>query len=105
LIDSHDERGGGCQIKLKLEQFRAGALEYLREPYRLFSSDHIPQPSDFRIVFAVISDKLEALELPFFSRVNLRQASRRLQAFGYRTALAKVQVAEAKAKLKRYPAR
>lgn len=86
-------------------QFRAGALEYLREPYRLFSSDHIPQPSDFRIVFAVISDKPEALELPFFSRVNLRQASRRLQAFGYRTALAKVQVAEAKAKLKRYPAR
>ena len=82
--------------------FRAGALARLAEPFRLFTRGHIPQPAEFQVVFAIVSEKAEPLELPFFSRVNLRQASRRLQAFGYRTSLLKIQVAEARAKLKRY---
>ena len=79
-------------------RFRAGALEQLAEEYRLFACDQVPQPSEFRVVFAVVSDKVDALELPFFSRVNLRQACKRLQAFGYRTALAKIKVSEVRAK-------
>jgi hypothetical protein len=43
-----------------------------------------------------------AFTLPFFSRVTLRQAWRRLTGLGYRVYLAKVQVAEERAKLKRY---
>jgi uncharacterized protein (TIGR04141 family) len=85
--------------------FRAGALEHLEERFRLFSPDHPPEHREYEVVFAVISGKAEALKLPFFSRVNLRQACRRLEAFGYRTAIAKIQVAEERAKLKRYPAR
>ncbi len=85
--------------------FRAGALQRLAQPYRLFSHEQVPKPSEFQVVFAVVSEKPEAMTLPFFSRVNLRQASRRLQAFGYRTALAKIQVSEERAKLKKYPAR
>lgn len=86
-------------------RFRAGALEQLAEEYRLFACDQVPQPSEFRVVFAVVSDKVDALELPFFSRVNLRQACKRLQAFGYRTALAKIKVSEVRAKRKKYQSR
>ena len=82
--------------------FRAEALARLAEPFHLFTRERTPQPTEFQIVFAVISEKSEPLRLPFFSRVNLRQASRRLQAFGYRTSLLKIQVAEARAMLKRY---
>jgi uncharacterized protein (TIGR04141 family) len=82
--------------------FRAGALGRLAEPFQLFTREQTPQPAEFQIVFAIVSEKAKPLELPFFSRVNLRQASRRLQAFGYRTSLLKIKVAEARAKLKRY---
>ena len=82
--------------------FRAEALARLAKPFHLFMRERTPQPAEFQIVFAVISEKSEPLRLPFFSRVNLRQASRRLQAFGYRTSLLKIQVAETRAMLKRY---
>ncbi|MFB3917466.1 MAG: DUF6119 family protein [Terriglobales bacterium] len=82
--------------------FRAGALARLAGPFQLFTREQTPQPAEFQIVFAVVTEKSEPLQLPFFSRVNLRQATRRLQAFGYRTSLLKIQVAEARAKLKRY---
>jgi uncharacterized protein (TIGR04141 family) len=82
--------------------FRDGALARLAEPFQLFKRDQMPQPAVFQIVFAIISGKSEPLQLPFFSRVNLRQASRRLRAFGYRTSLLKIQVAETRAMLKRY---
>lgn len=85
--------------------FRAGALTHLEKRFHVFTCRQIPQPGEFRVVFAVVSEKTEPLALPFFSRVNLRQASRRLQAFGYRTSLAKIQVAEVRAKLKRYSGR
>jgi uncharacterized protein (TIGR04141 family) len=58
--------------------------------YRIFSREEPPKPDEFQV-----------LTLPFFSRVNIRHASRRLEAFGYRTALAKIQVGEIKAKLKK----
>jgi len=48
-----------------------------------------------------VSEKAGQLELPFFSKVNLRNAVRRLEAFGYKVALAKI-VAEAFAKKKKY---
>jgi hypothetical protein len=54
------------------------------------------------VVFAVISDEAGELTLPFFSRVNLKHAATRLQAYGYRTALAKIGVGAAVTTLKWY---
>jgi uncharacterized protein (TIGR04141 family) len=85
--------------------FRSGVIDRLPETYRVFTEEQVPQPAEYRVVFAVISEKATPLTLPFFSRVNIRQACRRLQAFGYRTEIAKIQVSEQKAKLKKYPAR
>lgn len=85
--------------------FRTRVLEALPKSHRTFDATSIPQSGEYRVVFAVISDKTTPLALPFFSRVNVRQACRRLEAFGYRTALAKIQVSVQKAKLKKYPPR
>ena len=85
--------------------FRAGALDRLPPSHRTFGDANAPQPGEFQIVFAIISDKTAPLTLPFFSRVNLRQASRRLERSGYRVALAKIQVADVRAKLKKYAPR
>jgi uncharacterized protein (TIGR04141 family) len=61
-----------------------------------------PIASDkFQVVFAVVSERPGALKLPFFTRVNLRQAVRRLGAFGYKAALAKIVVDDAIAKKKK----
>jgi uncharacterized protein (TIGR04141 family) len=49
-----------------------------------------------------VSEKTGQLDLPFFSKVNLRHAVRRLEAFGYKVALAKIGVDDAFAKKKKY---
>ena len=63
-----------------------------------------PPPGDFRVVFAIVSSKAGDLTVPFFSRVNFRQTAKRLQAFGFRVALAKIAVEETFAKTKKYDA-
>ena len=81
--------------------FRQQALDLLPAEYRSFTAAQSPGAGDFRVVYAVISDKAGDLTLPFFSRVNIRHACRRLDAFGFRTAVAKIPVAATRAKLKR----
>ena len=45
----------------------------------------------YKVVFAIVSKtKGNALELPFFSRLNLKYAARRLTSFGYDVAIAKI---------------
>lgn len=54
------------------------------------------KPEQHTIVFAVISkSKGKALELPFFSRLNLKHAVRRLTNFGYKVQIAKINVGPA----------
>ena len=82
--------------------YRSEALKLLPAEYRFFDAKAALAASDYQVVFAVISDKQGDLKLPFFSRVNIRHACRRLNAFGYKTALAKIKVADELAKLKKY---
>lgn len=58
-----------------------------------------PLPDEYRVVFAVISTSERPLSLPFFSRLSLRHATRRLRGFGYEVVLAKVGVTEERKKL------
>lgn len=50
-----------------------------------------PRPQDYEIIFAIISQQVEGLTLPLFSRINLRHAARRLLAYGYKVSIAKIQ--------------
>lgn len=80
-------------------EFRKSALALLPQQFHWQGEPHI---SAFKVVFAVISEKRGQLELPFFSKVNLRHAVRRLEAFGYKVALAKIGVDDAFVKKKKY---
>jgi uncharacterized protein (TIGR04141 family) len=53
-----------------------------------------PNAAEYEIVFAVISKSAGELDIPFFSKVSLRNARRRLGSFGYRVTKKKIQKTE-----------
>lgn len=63
-----------------------------------------PMRNEYEVVYAIISDSEgENLELPFFSKLTLRTAFKRLDGFGYRVSLKKILVTKNKKMLKKYP--
>ncbi len=83
--------------------FRDLVNKQLPPLHRLAESAKRPGPREYQIVFAVISDSEDTdLTIPFFSRLNLRSAARRLDGYGYRLAITKISVDEKLSKLKRY---
>jgi uncharacterized protein (TIGR04141 family) len=50
-----------------------------------------PNASDYEIVYAIISDSPNPLNIPFFSKVSLRTARRRLSSFGFQVTKKKIQ--------------
>jgi uncharacterized protein (TIGR04141 family) len=76
------------------EQFRKEVNGKLPARYRL--ADHTAKltEGEYRIVFGIISDRPGPLQIPFFSRLNFKNAVRRLEAYGYRVAKAKIAVEE-----------
>jgi uncharacterized protein (TIGR04141 family) len=57
-----------------------------------------PAQGEYRVVFAIVSDRAGPLKLPFFSRLNLKHAVRRLDGYGFRIATAKILVSDRRAK-------
>jgi len=74
--------------------FRKKVDEQLSTSHKIVDPDTKPNPSDFQIIFAVISSSSKKLEIPFFSKVNLRNAKRRLETYGYKVSLQKVRTEE-----------
>jgi len=73
--------------------FRELVNSKLPSTHRVPNCEVAPGTNEYRVVFAVISSEPgPALHLPFFSRLNLRSATRRLQAYGFRVAVAKIPV-------------
>jgi uncharacterized protein (TIGR04141 family) len=60
--------------------------------HRLLTPSQRPDPRAFEIIYAVISRSKKPVDkaLPFFSRLNLRNAARQLRSFGYPVALTKI---------------
>lgn len=59
---------------------------------RLPNPKERPSPSDYEIVYAIVSRSAKPLDqaLPFFSRLNLRTAAKQLEGFGFRVSLVKI---------------
>jgi uncharacterized protein (TIGR04141 family) len=73
--------------------FRALVNGELPGTHKLANCDSAPEQDEYQIVYAIVSEKAgPELTLPFFSRLNLRAATIRLRAYGYRVALAKIPV-------------
>jgi len=85
--------------------FRKALNAKLPSDHRLADPAKRPKQGDYRVVFAVISDRPGPLVLPFFSRLNLKHAVRRLDGYGFRVAKAKILVTATRAKLQRIRSR
>lgn len=72
-------------------EFRAGVNGLLREPFKFADQRSRPPNEAFEVVFAIVSKSRGPLSLPFFSRVNLKNAIQKLMAFGYRVSVTKIQ--------------
>jgi len=76
--------------------------EKLPKTHRLHDPKQRPKYNQFRVVFGIISDRPGALRLPFFSRLNLKHAAKRLEAYGFRVAKAKIEVNQEFSKLSKF---
>jgi uncharacterized protein (TIGR04141 family) len=72
------------------KKFREKVNKGLPESHRIENTEDRPIASDYEIIFAIISSLDKDLDIPFFSKVNLRSAKRRLGAFGYKVSLQKI---------------
>lgn len=73
-------------------EFRAKLNRELPRGFKLVDPKRIrPNPSEYEIVFAVISGSSNPLNIPFFSKVSLRSARRRLESYGYTVTKKKIQ--------------
>jgi len=79
----------------------SGALFRRESGFRLKVNDKIPDPfkpvtdqpraSEYEVVFGIVSDSTKELVLPFFSRINIKNATDRLAEMGYKVSLTKIQ--------------
>jgi uncharacterized protein (TIGR04141 family) len=89
---SHLFAQGVVSAKLFLNEidFRRELNGILPQSHRLADPDPRPVPSDYEVVFGIISKSKKKLILPFFSRVNLKNAHSSLRGMGFRVSLCKV---------------
>jgi uncharacterized protein (TIGR04141 family) len=71
------------ELFLSAADFREKLNVKLPAHLQLADTSALPVASDFEIVFGIIMPPGKPLEIPFFSKVSLRNARRRLQAYGY----------------------
>lgn len=71
--------------------FRKKVNDKLPTEYKLADPSSDLVTSDYEIVYAVISYTSEPLDIPFFSKVSLKNARRRLAGYGYKVSLHKIE--------------
>jgi uncharacterized protein (TIGR04141 family) len=74
------------------ENFRRKLNEKLPAAYKLPDVAVRPNPNEYEIIFGIISKSANPLDIPFFSKVSLRNAYRRLQGYGYTVTKKKIAV-------------
>ena len=73
-------------------QFRAKLNEKLPDAHKLADPAQQPDPRDYEVVFAVIVGA-DQLDIPFFSKVSLRNSRRRLTGYGYKVTKKRIGIA------------
>ena len=77
------------------EEFRKKVNRKLSDSHKITDAVSKPDASEYKIIFAIISSFEKVLEIPFFSKVNLKNARRRLETYGYQVALQKIKTEKA----------
>jgi len=78
---------------LEDQAFRIAVNTKLPSTHQLNDTAPRPVASDFEINYAIVSRSQKRIDkaLPFFSRLNLRNAARQLKAFGFHVTLSKIE--------------
>lgn len=79
-------------------QFRIKFNEKLPESLRIDDIETAPRRGEYTVVYAIISEQNKGLNVPFFSKISLKHAVNRLEAFGFNVRLAKIPVSDVKKK-------
>jgi len=82
----------GATLLLWDASFRKALNAKLPASHKLTNPDQRPRASNFEVAYAVASQSTDVLELPFFSRVTLRNALRQLSNVGFKVTCSKIQV-------------
>ncbi len=75
-------------------EFRSKLNDKLPNTHKLQNVNSRPKVEDYEVVFAVISKSDEPLEIPFFSKVSLKNARQRLDGIGFRVRLKRIPAAQ-----------
>jgi uncharacterized protein (TIGR04141 family) len=84
------------ELFLADREFRDKVNALLVKSHKLADTTAKPRADEYEVIFAIISGSDKVLDIPFFSKVSLRYAVRRLQTYGYKVSLLKVSVAKPK---------
>jgi len=83
------------------QQYRKLICDKLPASFRVFDAATRPQFDEYHVVYGIISRSEKPLSMPFFSRVGIRHAVRRLRGFGFQVSLAKIGVSDDRKKLQK----
>jgi uncharacterized protein (TIGR04141 family) len=78
------------ELFLSDQEFRNQVNKLLPNSHKIINPNDKPKANDYEVIFAVISKSNNQLELPFFSKVNLKNAKRTLETFGFEVSLNKI---------------
>lgn len=74
-------------------EFRKKIIDKVSPAFKgLLSEQNKPKENEFTITYAIISESIGELYLPFFSRVNLLNTAKILRGFGYKVEMLKIEV-------------
>jgi hypothetical protein len=71
-------------------EFRREVNEKLPTSHRLADIRAVVRQDEYRVVIVIVGGPGTALQLPFFSRVTLKNSCKLLDAYGYRVAVSHV---------------
>lgn len=86
-------------------RFRELVNDKLPGSHKLADAAVVPQPDEYKVIYAIISESDDELSIPFFSRISLRHAAQRLTGMGYPVEIAKIAVTQQSKQLKVYAAK
>ncbi|MFA5178525.1 MAG: TIGR04141 family sporadically distributed protein [Candidatus Paceibacterota bacterium] len=78
------------ELFLADSKFREKVNDKLSQSHKIQDTKIKPTASDYTIIYGIISSSGHDLEIPFFSKVSLKNAKRRLETFGYKVFVQKI---------------
>jgi len=80
------------ELFLSSIEFRSDVNSRLSDNYKLADIETRPNPTEYEVCYAVMSDVPGDLHIPFFSKVVMKNAVKRLQAYGYKVTKKKIPI-------------